>query len=363
MKRRTPRKISKRLARKRTPSPRIPLNRRDKLAGEWFAKLVALQARLRAPNGCPWDREQTHASLRKFLIEETYEVLDAMESSDPREFASELGDLLLQITFHSILAEETGAFTISDVIESIHSKMVRRHPHVFGDAKAKDSAAVLRNWEQIKAAERANANGKEGKAPQANGANDKGATPESILSGVPRSLPGVLEAYQLTRRAAHIGFDWDNLSGIFEKLDEEKREILASLESAAPPSSPEVDRAKPAASSPTSAAARRAKPPTAPPSEAAEAPVGARHAVPASAHLEEEVGDLLFAAVNVARFLGADPEIALKKANRKFQTRFQWMEAVALAEGHQLADLPRARMEELWNLSKLQQPLEAAHTK
>jgi MazG family protein len=330
MTKRNARRISKRRARKREPSPRIPLNRRDKLAGEWFAKLVALQARLRAPNGCPWDREQTHASLRKFLIEETYEVLDAMESSDPHEFASELGDLLLQITFHSILAEEAGAFTISDVIESIHSKMVRRHPHVFGDAKAKDSAAVLKNWEQIKAAERANANGKEGNAGTAGKATDASGAPESILSGVPRSLPGVLEAYQLTRRAAHIGFDWDSLSGIFEKLDEEKREILASLDSAAPPSS---------------TAGRREK------------------AAPVSPHLEEEVGDLLFAAVNVARFLGADPEIALKKANRKFQTRFQWMEAVALAEGHSLADLPRARMEELWNLSKLQQPLEAAHTK
>src|SRR5580693_1098017 len=188
MTKRNARRISKRRVRKRAPSPRIPLNRRDKLAGEWFAKLVALQARLRAPNGCPWDREQTHASLRKFLIEETYEVLDAMESSDPHEFASELGDLLLQITFHSILAEEAGAFTISDVIESIHSKMVRRHPHVFGDAKAKDSAAVLNNWEQIKAAERAGATGKSGKGPAAK----MNAASESILSGVPRSLPAVL---------------------------------------------------------------------------------------------------------------------------------------------------------------------------
>jgi MazG family protein len=327
MKKRTPRKISKRPRQRRGPSPRISLNRRDKLAGEWFAKLVALQARLRAPNGCPWDREQTHQSLRKFLIEETYEVLDAMESSDPHEFASELGDLLLQITFHSILAEEAGAFTISDVIESIHAKMVRRHPHVFGDAKAKDSAAVLKNWEQIKAAERAQTDGKEGRAPEAPEVNDANAAPESILSGVPRSLPAVLEAYQLTRRAAHIGFDWDNLSGIFEKLDEEKHEILASLETAAPPT------------------------------------VRARHAVLDSGHLEEEVGDLLFAAVNVARFLGADPEIALKKANRKFQARFQWMEAAANAGGQRLADLPRERMEELWNLAKLQQPLEAAHTK
>ncbi|MGA8984363.1 MAG: nucleoside triphosphate pyrophosphohydrolase, partial [Candidatus Acidiferrales bacterium] len=207
--------------------PRIPLTRRDKQAGQWFAKLVALQARLRGPNGCPWDHEQTHQSLRKFLIEETYEVLDAMESADdPRKFASELGDLLLQVVFHSILAEETGAFTISDVIESIHTKMVRRHPHVFGDAKAKDSAAVLKNWEQIKAEERAESNGKGGKKK---GAREAAANAESILAGVPRSLPGVLEAYQLTRRAAHIGFDWDNLEGIFDKLEEEKREIVASL--------------------------------------------------------------------------------------------------------------------------------------
>jgi MazG family protein len=358
MKKRAPRKIWKRPRQRRAGSPRIPLDRRDKLAGEWFAKLLALQARLRAPNGCPWDREQTHASLRKFLIEETYEVLDAMESSDPREFASELGDLLLQITFHSILAEESGAFTISDVIESIHSKMVRRHPHVFGDAKAKDSAAVLKNWEQIKAAERAQTNGKEGKATAANAAQTNAAS-ESILSGVPRSLPGVLEAYQLTRRAAHIGFDWENLSDVFEKLDEEKREILASLQTAAAPSSAAAPRTKTAAAHRAGAA-----PPTAGAHNAAAWPSAvAPHAAPVSPHLEEEVGDLLFAAVNVARFLGADPEIALKKANRKFQTRFQWMETAASAEGRRLADLPRERMEELWNLSKLQQPLEAAHTK
>src|ERR1700740_1020376 len=226
MKKRPPHKISNRARQPRPASPRIPLNRRDRLAGEWFAKLVALQARLRAPNGCPWDREQTHASLRKFLIEETYEVLDAMESSDPHEFASELGDLLLQITFHSILAEETGAFTISDVIESIHSKMVRRHPHVFGGAKAKDCAAVLKNWEQIKATERAQTNGKEGKPARAKASMNANADTSSIFAGVPPPLPGVLEAYQLTRRAAHIGFDWDNLAGIFEKLDEEQREIL-----------------------------------------------------------------------------------------------------------------------------------------
>ncbi len=327
----------------RAASPRIPLTRRDKQAGQWFAKLVALQSRLRGPNGCPWDHEQTHQSLRKFLIEETYEVLDAMDSADdPRKFASELGDLLLQVVFHSILAEETGTFTISDVIESIHTKMVRRHPHVFGDAKAKDSAAVLKNWEQIKAEERAQSNGKGSKGEPARTA----ANAESILAGVPRSLPGVLEAYQLTRRAAHIGFDWDNLEGIFDKLEEEKREIVATLRSSAD---------KSGASSRGSVGARHVEDPS-----GRTVPASTPRQLPVNPHLEEEVGDLLFAAVNVARFLGADPEIALKKANRKFQTRFQWMESTAAAEGHRLADLPRARMEELWDLSKSQEPVRKA---
>jgi tetrapyrrole methylase family protein / MazG family protein len=297
--------------------PAIPITARDKRAGKWFEKLVALQARLRGPGGCPWDREQTHASLRNFLIEETYEVLDAMESGDPHHFSSELGDLLLQVIFHSILAEETGAFTISDVIESVHTKMVRRHPHVFGDLKAKDSKEVLKNWEQIKSEER---------AEKASAASEAKVTtnPESLLSDIPKSLPAALEAYQLTRRAARVGFDWDDLHGIFEKIDEEKSEIIESLGAVAK-NSPRAEL-KPQLQNSLSASGL--------------------------AHLEEEVGDLLFAAVNVARFVGADPEIALKHANRKFKRRFQWMESAAQAEGKQFADLPRERMEALWNLSK-----------
>jgi tetrapyrrole methylase family protein/MazG family protein len=264
-------------------------------AGEWFEKLVALQTQLRAPGGCPWDREQTHESLRKYLVEETYEVLDAMQEKDAREFASELGDLLLQVVFHSVLAEEAGRFTIADVIESIHTKMVRRHPHVFGNVKAKTSAEVLKNWEQLKAEERA-AEGKPGRGKD-----------ESVLAGVSRSLPAALEAYELTRRAAKIGFDWDNVEGIFEKIEEEKREIISAI--------------------------------------------GAREN-DNPARIEEEAGDLLFVAVNVARFLDVNPEIALKKANRKFKERISWMESAARGEGKRLADLPRARMEVLWDESK-----------
>jgi len=306
------RKPSAKLA--RTPRAsgraRIPVGPRDRLAGKWFEKLVALQARLYGPGGCPWDREQTHESLRKFLIEETYEVLDAMESSDPRKFAGELGDLLLQVVFHSILAEKARRFTISDVIESIHSKMVRRHPHVFGEASAANSAAVLKNWEQIKAEERA----AEKEASAANGQGAIESKPESVLGGVPRSIPGVLEAYQLTRRASHVGFDWDRLEDILEKLAEETHEIRAAL----PAHHPQGGRSKPKT----------------------------------SPKLEEEVGDLLFTAVNVARFLGVDPEIALKKTNAKFKQRFNWMESTSLREGKSFADLPRDRMEELWNESK-----------
>jgi MazG family protein len=301
------RRSGRRPAKKRTKAAavsraKIRITARDRAAGKWFAKLVALQARLRAPGGCPWDREQTHESLRKFLIEETYEVLDAMDERDPRKFASELGDLLLQVTFHSVLAEEKGRFTISDVIESVHTKMVRRHPHVFGSVSAKTSGEVLKNWERIKRRERA---------------EDGAAAEESILADVPRSLPGVLEAYQLTRRAARIGFDWESLAGILEKLDEEKREIQSLLPAGAGAG------LKPA---PTDLEFMR--------------------------QVEEEVGDLLFVGVNIARFLGVDPEIALKKANRKFKQRFQWMELAAAREGSRLADLPRERMEELWNESK-----------
>ncbi len=284
--------------------PKIPISPRDRAAGDWFARLVALQALLRGPKGCPWDREQTHKSLRPYLIEEAYEVLDAIEGGDERHFSSELGDLLLQVIFHSILAEETQSFTISDVIESVYTKMVRRHPHVFGAATAKDSKAVLKNWEQIKAEERA-----------VNGRTK--ASFESILDDVPRALPAVLEAHQLTRKAAKAGFDWDHLAGVLDKLDEEKRELLELTN---------ADRQRSRANNSRSTPER----------------------------IEEEVGDLLFAAVNVARFLDLDPEVTLKKANRKFKGRFQWMEATAARTGKALTEVSREEMEDLWDQSKLE---------
>ena len=267
-------------------------------AGEWFERLVALQARLRAPDGCPWDREQTHATLRTYLIEEAYEVLDAMNSGDDAKFANEMGDLLLQVVFHSQIATEEGRFTVADVIREVHEKMVRRHPHVFGEKRAKDAAEVLRNWEQIKAQERKT------QEPQRNGAEETKEKPKSLLDGVPRGLPATMEGLQLTRKASRAGFDWDDAEGVFEKLREESVEL------------------------------RRA-------SERKDA-----------GRMEEEMGDLLFAAVNLARFLQVDPEIALKNANAKFARRFRAMERLSADTGQSFTDLPRAKKEELWETAK-----------
>jgi MazG family protein len=269
--------------------------------GKLFEKLVALQERLLAPDGCPWDREQTHESLRTYLIEEAYEVLDALESGDPDKFAEEMGDLLLQIIFHSELAARAGRFDIGDVIERVHTKMVRRHPHVFGKDKARTAAQVLKNWEHLKAEER-----RMDRADR--GLKYSAATQEhdpSLLDGIPRSLPAILEAYQLTRRAARVGFDWTNIAGVLDKLREETGELETEI-----------------------AAGNRAA-------------------------VESEVGDLLFAAVNVARFLKLDPEIALKKANRKFIDRFRQMETRSAAEGRKLADLNAAELDALWEQAKL----------
>jgi len=276
-------------------------------------------ARLRAPNGCPWDREQTHATLRTYLIEEAYEVLDALDSTDDAKFAEELGDLLLQVLFHAQIAAEEYRFSIHDVIREIHDKMIRRHPHVFGDVHAKTSADVLRNWEILKKQERASKSSSSivGAAlarPAVNPSSSTSITSstpltsphsESLLDGVPHTLPALLEAFQLTRKAARIGFDWANVEGVFDKLHEETselREVLRKKES------PE--------------------------------------------RIEGELGDLLFVAVNLSRFLNVDPEIALKKASAKFSRRFREMERIAREGGTTLAEVSRPQLESLWDQSK-----------
>lgn len=276
-------------------------------AGGWFEKLVTLQARLRAPGGCPWDREQTHTTLRTYLLEEAYEVLDALESGNDAKFAEEMGDLLLQIVFHSQIAREEKRFTVSDVIREVHEKMVRRHPHVFGTARVKDAAEVLRNWHQIKAQERQEKHA--GNLP-----TGKGQEPASALDGVPRTLPALLEGLQLTKKAARTGFDWDNVRGIFDKIREESSELQHAWEANNPPK------------------------------------------------IEEELGDVLFAVVNLARFLHVDPEIALKNANAKFLRRFRAMERLASDSGRKFEKVPRAEKEALWDAAKRgeQAPLAAS---
>src|ERR1700694_1163253 len=212
---------------KRTRKPhgnRRPVKQKQLTPGEWFEKLVGVQARLRAPNGCPWDREQTHQSLRTYLIEEAYEVLEALESGNDDKFVEEMGDLLLQIVFHSQIAGEEGRFTVAEVIREIHDKMIRRHPHVFGKTRAKDSAEVLRNWEQIKAEERRSSDNK-GESKTSEGV----AKEVSLLDGVSRALPATLEGFQLTRRASRIGFDWQDANGVFDKMQEECEELKKAV--------------------------------------------------------------------------------------------------------------------------------------
>ena len=255
--------------------------------GAGFARLVEIMARLRSPNGCPWDREQTFDTIKPYLLEETYEVMDAIDSRDWDGLADELGDLLLQVVFFSQMAQEAGHFDVADAIEAINSKLVRRHPHVFGDGDAKTSDEVLRKWDEIKATE------KTGKAK-----------PRGLLAGVPRSLPALMEARQIAARAAGAGFDWSNVDQVLEKL----REELAELD-----------------------AARQA---------------GSQEA------LQDEIGDLLFVIVNVARFLKVDPEQALRGTNSKFRRRFAHVEKGLEAQGKSPREATIEEMETLWQEAK-----------
>jgi tetrapyrrole methylase family protein/MazG family protein len=259
--------------------------------GKLFEDLIAIQTRLRAQGGCPWDREQTHDTLKTYLIEEAYEVLDALEQGNADELTEELGDLLLQILFHADIAREAGRFDITHVISAIQDKLVRRHPHVFGKVKADTAEQVLKNWVQLKAHEKNSDASAEQPLP-------------SALQGVPRALPALLEAYQLTRRAAQVGFDWETVEGIFTKLREETSELRVALS--------DSDRSR----------------------------------------REEELGDLLFVAVNLTRFLGFDPEVALKHSNLKFKQRFQMMENIAARSGQRLAQLSKEELEVLWETAK-----------
>ncbi|MCU1314619.1 MAG: nucleoside triphosphate pyrophosphohydrolase [Acidobacteriaceae bacterium] len=279
-------------------------------AASLFQESVFIMARLRGPDGCPWDREQTFATIRKYTLEETYEVLDAIERQDWAHLAEELGDLLLQVLFYAQMGDEAGHFSITDVLEHLNRKLIRRHPHVFGPeasaaagnrtevdtSAAREAAGVLVNWEAIKAAERSSTSSPaEGTA--------------SLLDGVPRSFPALLEASKLGSKASKVGFDWPDRNGLLEKVEEECREIDAEVQAGAPLEA-----------------------------------------------VEGEVGDLLFTMVNLARHMKVDPELALKRTNTKFRTRFRAMEQ---STKRPLAEHSAAELEALWAAAKQREALVA----
>jgi MazG family protein len=293
--------------------------------GERFERVVSIMARLRGPGGCPWDREQTFDSIKPYTLEETYEVLEAIDHRDWDELPGELGDLLLQVLFYAQMAKEQNTFSIDEVIDRLSDKLVARHPHVFGDVKADTSSDVLRNWEALKAEEKrkrlAAGGGKSAKG------DDK---PDSILSGVSSAMPALLEAYKLSSRAAQVGFDWPNIEGLFEKLREESKELQELLD--------EFPAPGPLPQGPTVAGAS--------PQQISE---------DLRERLEEEVGDLIFVLVNIARYLSLDSESTLKKTNRKFKRRFQWIEEQLRASGRSPQQTPMEELESLWQQAKQQE--------
>ena len=286
--------------------------------------------RLRAPGGCPWDREQTFDSIKPYTLEETYEVLEAIDNRDWSELAGELGDLLLQVLFYAEMAKEQSSFSIDDVLERLSSKLINRHPHVFGDVKADTSAEVKRNWEALKVEEKKKRQG----APGAGLAeNEK----HSILAGVSSAMPSLLEAYKLSSRAAQVGFDWPNIDGLFDKLHEETDELREQLKQFPAPGPRPQGRGV--------AGSGRAE-------------ISAN----LQARLEEEVGDLFFVLVNVARYLSLDPESALRKTNRKFKRRFQWMEDRLQESGRAPDQVSMEELESLWQQAKAHEKTSAEKT-
>jgi MazG family protein len=291
--------------------------------GERFERVVAIMERLRAPGGCPWDREQTFDSIKPYTLEEAYEVLEAIDNRDWNELPGELGDLLLQVLFYSEMAKEQGTFFIDDVLDRLSDKLVNRHPHVFGEVKADTSAEVKRNWEALKIEERKKRLGET--ANEEDGA-EKHSSP-SILAEISLAMPSLLEAHKLSTRTAQVGFDWPNMEGLFDKLAEETAELRQQLEEFPGPG---------------------------PRPEGRGVAGSGRQSIPEDLRLrlEEEVGDLFFVLVNIARYLSLDPESALRKTNRKFRRRFQWMEQRLHENGATPDQASANELESLWQKAK-----------
>jgi MazG family protein len=292
--------------------------------GERFERAVAIMERLRAPGGCPWDREQTFDSIKPYTLEETYEVLEAIDNRDWHELAGELGDLLLQVLFYAEMAQEQSSFSIDDVLDRLSAKLVNRHPHVFGDVKADTAAEVKKNWEALKVEERKKRQTSEETAREKQ---------HSILAGVSSAMPSLLEAHKLSSRAAQAGFDWPNIDGLFDKLHEETAELRQELQEFPSPG-PQPQGRGVAGSGRTAVAESLQE------------------------RLEGEVGDLFFVLVNIARYLSVDPESALRKSNRKFRRRFQWMEERLHESGRAADQASTEELESLWQRAKDQEKSE-----
>jgi MazG family protein len=293
--------------------------------GERFERAVSIMARLRGPGGCPWDREQTFDTIKPYTLEEAYEVIEAIEARDWDELTGELGDLLLQVLFYSEMAQEEKRFTIDDVLDRLSNKLVDRHPHVFGEVKADTPGEVLRNWQALKAEE------KKKRQRESSGDAKREDHPESLLAGVSTAMPSLMEAYKISSRVANVGFDWPNIEGLFEKLIEETGELRRNLD--------EYPEPGPQPESKTAVAGAR----------------GVKISPELRARLEDEVGDLFFVLVNLARYLALDPESALRKTNRKFRRRFQYLEERLREQGRKPAQASLEEMEALWQESKQQE--------
>jgi MazG family protein len=279
-------------------------------------------ARLRGPGGCPWDREQTFDTIKPYTLEEAYEVLEAIDARDWEELRGELGDLLLQVLFYSQMAVEEKHFSIDDVLDRLSNKLVDRHPHVFGDVKADTPGEVLRNWQALKAEE---------KKRESLDTKTTNTHPESVLAGISSAMPSLMEAYKISSRVAHVGFDWPNIEGLFDKLSEETEELRKNLEDYPEPG-PQPESAAGVAGS-----------------------RGVKIPPELRARLEDEVGDLLFVLVNIARYLSLDPESALRKTNRKFRRRFEYLEDRLRQRGRKPVDASLDEMESLWQESRQQE--------
>jgi MazG family protein len=284
--------------------------------GEKFEKAVSVMARLRAPGGCPWDREQTFDTIKRYTLEETYEVLEAIDNRDWPELAEELGDLLLQVLFYAEMAQEEKRFSIDDVLDALSNKLIARHPHVFGDVKADDAHTVLKNWEKFKEQE------KERKRAQASGGEPRRhdhAAAAPLLESVSSKMPALLEANKISSKAAHVGFDWPDVQGLMKKLEEETHELAEHVHQVPP-------------------GGLRSR--------------GGKVPETLHARIEDEVGDLFFVLVNIARYLSVDPESALRKTNRKFRRRFGWLEEQLRKRGKTLEQSNLEEMETLWQQAK-----------